>query len=161
MIIVTFLDAVATVDILRASDSDLKLVETRTVHFSRLKSLFRFEQMNKLDRYNSYWQIFAPWNTTWDCFYPINPKARAKMTGITNKVYFSSDEWTPRLIKSKSNAKFLGVNEVYYGYFVENYQHYFFVFSLNVFFVFIIHVMGPQWLVLLTQSRSHYIMEPC
>ena len=57
MIIVTFLDAVATVDILRASDSDLKLVETRTVHFSRLKSLFRFEQMNKLDRY---WQIFAP-----------------------------------------------------------------------------------------------------
>ena len=64
MIIVTFLDAVATVDILRASDSDVKLVETRTVHFSRLKSLFRFEQMNKLDRYNSYWQIFAPLNTT-------------------------------------------------------------------------------------------------
>ena len=60
MIIVTFLDAVATVDIPRTSHSDVKLVETRNVHFSRLKSLFRFEQMHKLDHYYSYWQIFAP-----------------------------------------------------------------------------------------------------
>ena len=37
MIIATFLDAVATVDVLTASDNDEKLVETqetRTVHFA-------------------------------------------------------------------------------------------------------------------------------
>lgn len=47
-------------------------------------------------------------------------------------------------LKAKVMQNFWGVNEVYYGYFVENYQYYFFVFSLNFFFVFIIHVMGPQ-----------------
>ena len=30
---------------------------------------------------------FAPWNTTWHCFYPSNPKVRAKMADIVNKVY--------------------------------------------------------------------------
>ena len=50
MIIVTFLDAVATVDILRASDSDVKLVETRTVQIARLESSSRFDKINKLDR---------------------------------------------------------------------------------------------------------------
>ena len=33
-IIVTLLDAVATVDILRASNNEVKLVETRTVNFA-------------------------------------------------------------------------------------------------------------------------------
>ena len=31
--------------------------------------------------------LFAPWNTTWHCFYPINPKGRAQIAGIVNKVY--------------------------------------------------------------------------
>ena len=31
--------------------------------------------------------LFAPWNTMWHCFYPINPEARAKMAVIVNKVY--------------------------------------------------------------------------
>ena len=43
VIIVTFLDAVVTVDVLTpASKNDVKHVETRTVHFSRPKSSFRF-----------------------------------------------------------------------------------------------------------------------
>ena len=50
---------------------------------SAIKSSSRFDYL--------YWQIyllFPPWNTTWHGFYPINPKARAKMAGILNKVYW-------------------------------------------------------------------------
>ena len=46
----TFLDAVATVDVLTGSNNDVKLVETRTVHFARLKMPSCFERINKLDR---------------------------------------------------------------------------------------------------------------
>ena len=46
----TFLDAVATVDVLTGSNDDVKLVETRTVHFARLKISTCFERINKLDR---------------------------------------------------------------------------------------------------------------
>ena len=79
VIIVIFLkDAVATVDVLIASNNEVKLVDTRTVHFARLKSLLRFKRINKLDHDYSYWEIlsmFAPWHTTWHWFYPNNPKA--------------------------------------------------------------------------------------
>ena len=71
-------DAVATVDVLIASNNEVKLVNTRTVHFAWLKSLFCFKRINKLDRNYSYWEIllmFAPWHTTRDWFYPNNPKA--------------------------------------------------------------------------------------
>ena len=36
---------------------------------------------------NKFYLLLARWNTTWHCFYPINPKARAKMAGILNKFY--------------------------------------------------------------------------
>ena len=47
-IIVTFLYAVATVRVLTASNNDMKLVETRTVHSARIKLSFSFEGINKL-----------------------------------------------------------------------------------------------------------------
>ena len=37
VIIITFLYAVLTVRVLTASNNDMKLVETRTVHFARIK----------------------------------------------------------------------------------------------------------------------------
>ena len=42
---VTFLDALATVDVpVPASNNDVDLVETRTVHFAKPKSSSRFER---------------------------------------------------------------------------------------------------------------------
>ena len=43
-----FCIAVATVGVLTASNNDIKLVETRTVHFAKIKSLFRLEGISKL-----------------------------------------------------------------------------------------------------------------
>ena len=48
VIIASFLDAAATVDVLSGSNNEVKLVEIRTIHFARLKSLFK--KINKLDR---------------------------------------------------------------------------------------------------------------
>ena len=58
VIIVTFLDVLATVDVLTARNNDVKLAETRTVHFARLKSSFCFGKINKFDRDFFFWQIF-------------------------------------------------------------------------------------------------------
>ena len=62
MIIVTFLDVLATVNVLTARNNDLKLPETRTVHFARLKSSFRFGKINKFDRdcFGKYLTIIGP-----------------------------------------------------------------------------------------------------
>ena len=49
VIIVSCLKAVASVDVFTVSNTDVKLSETRTVRFSRLKSPSRFERTNKLD----------------------------------------------------------------------------------------------------------------
>ena len=58
-----------------------------------MKSSSRFDRINKLHRDFSYWQILSlvcPWNTTWvHSLYLIDPRARAKMAGIVNKVYYS------------------------------------------------------------------------
>ena len=43
--------------------------------------------INKLDHYYSYWDIISLACTMRHCFYPINPRAPAKMAGIMNKVY--------------------------------------------------------------------------
>ena len=50
VIIVSFLNAVATVDVLSGRNTDVKLEETRTIHFARLRSSPCFEKINKLDR---------------------------------------------------------------------------------------------------------------
>ena len=68
------------------------LVETRTVHFARRKAPSRrkriFTNTAAITRIgNCIIYSFAHWNTTWHCFYPINPKVRAKKAGIVNKVY--------------------------------------------------------------------------
>ena len=44
VIILTFLDRVATVDVLTASNTDVKVVGTRTAHFEVLKSSPSFER---------------------------------------------------------------------------------------------------------------------
>ena len=46
VIIVTFLDAIPTVDVLTASNNEVKLVESQTVHSARLKSSSSFEKRN-------------------------------------------------------------------------------------------------------------------
>ena len=56
MIIVTFFNAEATVDVLTASNNDINFVEIQPYIF---KSLFRFERINKVDRDFSYWQILS------------------------------------------------------------------------------------------------------
>ena len=68
------------VDVLTASNTDVKPPETRTGHFATLISSSRFDKIHKLDRDYSYWQILSlvcPRNTTWHCVYPINPKIRS------------------------------------------------------------------------------------
>ena len=85
VIIVTFLDAVATVDVLTASKNDVTHVETRTVHFSRPKSSFRFESDYSYC-IGKFYHLFAPWHTTWRGFNPINHKERVKMADILNMV---------------------------------------------------------------------------
>ena len=49
--------SIATVDVLTATNTDVKLVDTRTVQFARLKSSSCFERINKLNGHYSYWQF--------------------------------------------------------------------------------------------------------
>ena len=63
VIIVSSMDAAATKDVHSVSNNDVKLVETRTEHFARLKSSSRFDRINKLVCDYSYCQfhrLFAP-----------------------------------------------------------------------------------------------------
>ena len=80
-----------TVDVLITSKNDVKLVESRTLHFASLKLSSRFGRINKLDCEYSYWQILSlvcpvQYHLT-SRFYPIIPKARGKIAGVVNKVY--------------------------------------------------------------------------
>ena len=91
VIVVIFFIATGTVDVLTPSNNDVKLVETWTVYFANVKLPYRFERINKIDRDYSYRDILSlvcPWNTAWHFFYPINTRARAKIVGIVNKVYY-------------------------------------------------------------------------
>ena len=56
MITSTFLDAVATVDVLTASNNDVDFVEAGNRVFCMDR---RFERINKVDRDFSYWQILC------------------------------------------------------------------------------------------------------
>ena len=92
MIIVSFFLKllVATVNVVAASNYDVELAETRTIHFARLKSCSCFEIMNKIDCDYPYWQILAliyPLKYHGILFYPINPRVRVMMAGIVNEVY--------------------------------------------------------------------------
>ena len=42
-------------------------------------------------RSGKFCHLFAHWNTTWYCFYPISPKARVKMAGTVNRVYWDRE----------------------------------------------------------------------
>ena len=43
-------DEVVTLNVLTASNNEVKLVKTRTVHFASLKLPFHFKRINTLDR---------------------------------------------------------------------------------------------------------------
>ena len=90
VIIVTFKNALATVDVLKASNKDTKLVESPICHFAWLVNrrpvLREKTSSTVIIHIGKFYNLIAPWNTTWHCFYPINPKARAKMADIVNKV---------------------------------------------------------------------------
>ena len=59
-----------------------------------IESSSRFARINKLDRDYWYCHVLSrvcpqPWNTTWHCYYFMDPKARAKIArGILNEVYW-------------------------------------------------------------------------
>jgi len=59
VIVVIFFNAVRTVDVLTASNNDVKIVETWTVYFANVKLPYRFERINKLDLDYSYWDILS------------------------------------------------------------------------------------------------------
>ena len=67
------MDAIATVDVLTANNNDVNLVETRIVYILL------------------------------DYFFPISPLARAKMTGIVNKVYYMSSPVSDICFRQSSN----------------------------------------------------------
>ena len=63
LIIVTFLYALASVDVLMANSNDVNLAKTRYVQFARLKSSSRFDRINKLTtitRIGKFYLLFAP-----------------------------------------------------------------------------------------------------
>ena len=76
VIIVTVLDAVATVHFLQASNIDVKLKKIRPFNTYTLcltiKWSSRFERINStvITCIGKFYHLFAPWNTTWHCFYP-------------------------------------------------------------------------------------------
>ena len=65
LIIVTFFNAVATVDVRAASNNDVNFVETQTLQLT-VRSPFRFERINKVDRdfshsaISKFYLLFAP-----------------------------------------------------------------------------------------------------
>ena len=91
VIVVMFFNAVATVDVLTASNNDVRTCRNLNRTFCKFKIALSFwgEKKNStaITRISKFYHLFAPWDTTWHCFYPSNPKARAKMAGIVNKVY--------------------------------------------------------------------------
>jgi len=92
MIIVTVLDAIATVNVLTASNNDVKPVETRTVpHFAwllnRLYLLRESRNSTAISRTVIFFFCVSPEIPRDIYLYPNNPRARAKMTGIVNTVY--------------------------------------------------------------------------
>ena len=64
VIIATFLNAIPTVDVLTASNNEVKLVKSQTVHFATLKSSSPFEKINRnstaITRISKFYLLFAP-----------------------------------------------------------------------------------------------------
>ena len=83
------------VDVLTASNNYVNFVETRATHFVSLLKingrfvLWEWTRSTTTSCIGQFYLLFAPWNTTWHYFYPVNPKARAKMVGIVNNVYWA------------------------------------------------------------------------
>ena len=73
-----------------ANSNDVNLAKTLYVCFAWLwdRCLILIELTNStaITGIAKFYFLFAPWNTTWHSFYPIDPRARAKLVGIENKV---------------------------------------------------------------------------
>ena len=72
--------------VLTANNNNVKLVETRTVHFAclELSNCFNRPQLLLLANFNT---CFPPEIPSDIAFYPINPKASAKIAGIVKKFF--------------------------------------------------------------------------
>ena len=57
-----------------------------------LKCMQRVALIRAISRSNVF-HLLASWSTTCHCFYPINPKARAKKAGIMNKVCLNKESY--------------------------------------------------------------------
>ena len=71
----------------------------------------RFDRISKLDaitRIGKFYQLSAPLNTS-HSFYPIEPRARAKMVGIVDKVYSSRIIGSPGQIPQRTFVKYLEI----------------------------------------------------
>ena len=61
-----------------------------------------------ISRIGKCYHLFAPQNTTWHCFYPINPKSLAKIyIGIGNKVLTISSSKSVRPSSRESSQRIL------------------------------------------------------
>ena len=70
-------ESAAIVDVLKASNNDVKVVETRNEYFALLMLSSQLERINKLYRDFSFLH----------CLYPVNPHALTKTAGTVNEVY--------------------------------------------------------------------------
>ena len=90
VIIVPYLYTVGTTDVLMANSNDENLAKTQYECFQLLlnrRLVFKeWTNSTAITCIGKFYHWFAPWNTTWHSFYPIDPRARAKLTGIVIKV---------------------------------------------------------------------------
>ena len=84
-----FLYAVVTVNDLMANSNDVNLAKIRYVHFSLLRNCRRKEEKETRPRLLVLANFITclPPEMPRDSFYPVDPRARAKMADIVNKVY--------------------------------------------------------------------------
>ena len=105
VIIASFQDAITTVDVLTASNNDVQLVVTRTVHFTRLKWSSRFQRISILYTRRQLLVL----ETSLTCLPPeiyqsialvqsFPRRARAKIARIVNKVREQTKHNKPRLV---------------------------------------------------------------
>ena len=151
VIIVSFLYAVATLDVLMANSNDVNLAKHDRYIFgscsrcSEEKSplvpnpdskqwhvIVFCDQSGKtlraaptqltfwmtmktnstaITRIGRVYHLFSSWHTSWHRFYPIDPRARAKMAGIVNNVYCFWDRCLRRAAQLLAN--FFSVPELF------------------------------------------------
>ena len=65
-----------------------KMLGGQWVLTDRSLGLIKYTNSIAITRIGKFYYLLAHWHTAWYYFYPIDPKARAKLAGIVNKVYW-------------------------------------------------------------------------